>query len=228
MIPILQGLNRRLTWRQGAAVVSLVAALGGAGYAGYDLVAARLLQSRVDAAFPLVCAAIREQRSAIIRAIEAYKAHFGFYPPDNVVSRQPLVVDAVTNSLLYELAGVNYRPEERVFEVGTLKPAGARFVKGFLHTTGFVNCVSTPEQAKHFFVLENLPVRLFHEDPDVFMIGFQVSLVNIPLDASWKIQVSSWRYVTSAPEHNPGKFDLWIEVSTKTRRQLIGNWKQAE
>ena len=228
MIRIAQYLNRRLTLRQAVTVVIVIAALGGAGYAGYTFVAARVLQRRVDASFPLVSAAIREQRSAIIRAIEAYRDHFGFYPPDNVVSRQPLVVNAVTNPLLYELAGVNYNPQMQVFEVGRLKPAGARFVKGYLHTTGFVNCVSMPDQAKHFFALDNLPIRLFHEDPDVFMIGFQVSLVNIPLDATWKIQASSWRYVTSAPEHNPGKFDLWIELTTRTKRQVIGNWKQVE
>ena len=228
MIRIAQLLNRRLTFRQAVMVVVVTAAFGGAGYAGYRLVSARVLQRQVNAAFPLVCAAVREQRSAVIRAIEDYRTHFGFYPPDNIVTRQPLVVNAVTNSLLYEIAGVSYNPQKQVFEVGGLEPAGATYVKRFLHTTGFVNCVSSPGQAKRFFALDNLPVRMVHDDPDVFVVGFQVSQVKIPVDVTWEIQASSWRYVSSAPEHNPGKFDLWIEVTTKARRQVIGNWKQVE
>lgn len=41
----------------------------------------------------------------------------------------------------------------------------------------------------------------------------------------WEFEVSSWRYVSSSPANNPGKFDLWIEVKTKSQTVTIGNWK---
>ena len=49
--------------------------------------------------------AARTQRDLIVDAIEAYHTHFGFYPPDHVVSRNPLRVDPITNTLVYELGG---------------------------------------------------------------------------------------------------------------------------
>src|SRR5437016_7462881 len=49
---------------------------------------------------------IRGELEHIATAIEAYHAQFNQYPPDNVVSKDPLVVNPVTNSLYYELTGV--------------------------------------------------------------------------------------------------------------------------
>src|SRR5439155_1461983 len=50
---------------------------------------------------------VRAELNQIATAIEAYKARFAHYPPDNVVSRNPfLVVNPVTNSLFYELTEV--------------------------------------------------------------------------------------------------------------------------
>jgi len=44
----------------------------------------------------------------------------------------------------------------------------------------------------------------------------------------WEFDVSPWRYVSSAPTNNPGKFDLWNEVKTKIRTVIIGNWRAVE
>src|SRR5215471_8906583 len=96
-------LSRRLTAREAVGVIVLIAALAAAAYHSYKFVAARILEAKVEAALPTVCVAVREQRTRIAGAIEAYRKEFGFYPPDNVVSRQPLVVNAYTNPLLYEL-----------------------------------------------------------------------------------------------------------------------------
>src|SRR5262245_42968695 len=98
-------LNRRLTARDAVGFIALLAALTVAGYYGYQFVVAKMLEAKVEAALPIVCADVRTQRATIIDAIENYKKEFGFYPRDNVVSRQPLVVNAHTNPLLYELAG---------------------------------------------------------------------------------------------------------------------------
>lgn len=41
-------------------------------------------------------------------AIRDYKAHFGFYPPDNVIRPEELTQDPVVNQLYYELSGAVY------------------------------------------------------------------------------------------------------------------------
>src|SRR6185295_9804646 len=48
---------------------------------------------------------VQAERDQIVTAIEAYKAHFGHYPPDNVTPSTK-TVNAVTNQLFYELTGV--------------------------------------------------------------------------------------------------------------------------
>jgi hypothetical protein len=174
------------------------------------------------------CAGIRDQRGALVKAIEAYKAHFGVYPPDHVVSRQPLVVDAVTNTLLYELAGVVYDSTNKWFFVGRLEAADAKYVREFFQIDGFRNCAEQADQVTHFLPAENLPVKQFHDDPDVFGLSFAVPFEGLQPEVVWRIYPGSWRYVSSAPTNNPGRFDLWIEVGVGDRRVTIGNWKAAE
>src|SRR5258708_4807440 len=136
MLHIKQYLHRRLNWWETALVVVIVLVLTVLSYLGYNLASVKILQARVNAAMPKVCASIREQRQMLADAIEAYKTHFGFYPPDHVVSRQPLVVDVVRNPLLYELAGVVYNPTNRVFMLAGLESAEAKFVKEFFACDG--------------------------------------------------------------------------------------------
>src|ERR1043166_7111253 len=75
------------------AIIGLLAGLivGGTKYAGTQMKVSR----------------IRAELQALEVAIEAYHAKFNHYPPDNVVSRSPvIIVNPVTNSLYYELTGV--------------------------------------------------------------------------------------------------------------------------
>lgn len=228
MLNIKQCLNRRLTGRQTAVAVLIMVGVAGLGYLAYNLITAAILDSRVQAAMPKVCAVIREQRGELLSAIEAYKAHFGVYPPDHVVSRQPMVVDAVKNPLLYELAGVIYNPTNKMFQLGGLEAADAKYVKEFFQCDGFKNCGERPDQIKRFLTTNPLPARQLHDDPDVFAAGFQVPYEGLTPEVVWEFDVSSWRYVSSSPTNNPGKFDLWIEVKTKRQTVTIGNWKAVD
>jgi hypothetical protein len=228
MLNLKQFLNRRLTGRQTAVAVLIVVVLAGLGYLAYDSITTAILDLRVQAAMPKVRAAIREQRRELLSAIDAYKAHFGVYPPDHVVSRQPLVVDAVKNPLLYELVGVIYNPTNKMFQLGRLKAAEANYVKEFFQCDGFKNCGEKPEQIKRFLTAVDLPARQLHDDPDVFAIGFFIRDERISPEVEWEFDVSSWRYVSSSPTNNPGKFDLWIEVKTKKRTVAIGNWNAVD
>src|ERR1700694_5844527 len=134
-----QSLNRRLSLQETAMVLVAVVILAGLGYAAYEFIAAKMLGVRGQKAVPKPRLETRTQRQTIIAAIEAYKTHFGFYPPDHVVSRQPLAVDAATNWLVYELVGVTYNSTNHWFQMGKTEQADAKFVQDFFHCDGFTN-----------------------------------------------------------------------------------------
>ncbi len=209
-------------------MVLLAAALGGVGYGVYVFVAAQVLEAQVDAAIPRVCAEIRKQRRTLVDAIEAYKRHFGAYPPDHVVSRQPLIVDPVTNTLLYELAGVVCNPTNSMLQLPGLEAAAQSYVKAFLQCGEFTNCAESADKVKRFLPQDSLPACQLHDDPDVYALAFAMSAEGLKPEVFWDFAFSPWRYVSSAPTNNPGKFDLWIELRTSKRRLVIGNWKAAE
>jgi hypothetical protein len=222
-------LNRPLKGWQAGLVVLAVVVLAGLGYQAYRFVAAAVLDARVHAAMPKVCADAREQRRILIAAIEAYKTNFGSYPPDHVVSRKPLKVDPVTNSLLYELAGVVSDSTNQLFKLANLEAADAKFVKEFFQCSGFKNCGETEAEIKHFLpARQSFPCQL-HDDPDVFAVGFQPSSEQFARpEVSWEFNLSTWRYISSSPTNNPGGFDLWLEIKTKRQTVTIGNWKAVE
>jgi hypothetical protein len=219
--------NRRIGPRETLAVIAIILVFAGAGYFISQFVAAKILAARVNAAIPQVCGQIRQQRQIIIAAIEAYKTQFGFYPPDHVLSRQPLQVDAVTNTLFYELAGVRYDATNHLFEVNGMEAAEATFVKEFLGH-GFTNCAENPNQVKRFLPDGFLPMSQFHDDPDVYALGGRMIYESPHPEVIWEMDFSSWRYVCSATTNNPGKFDLWMELKTKDRTITIGNWKTVQ
>ena len=223
-----QYLNRRLTLGQGAAVLLVIGLLAAAGYAGYQFVAARILESRVKSAIPIICDDVRQQRSAIVKAIEAYKSYFGFYPPDHVTSRDPLRIDPVTNTLVYELSGVLLDPRNARVQVAGLEPADLAFVTNFLHCAPFRNISNNPNGLKSFLAREFIQSRQFHDDPDVFVLAFYVTSGAVPTELVWELDLGSWRYVSTSPTNNPGKFDLWMDIHYHDRTVTIGNWKAVE
>jgi hypothetical protein len=224
MLQVKRFLNRSLTKPQAALVILAAAGMAALGWLAFNLLTAEILDRRIEAAVPLVCAQLREQRQVLISAVEAYKAHFGEYPPDHVVSRQPLIVDPVKNPLLYELAGVLYNPTNKTFELQNLEAADAKYVKEFFQCEGLKNCSESPDKLKHFLTTHPLPACQLHDDPDVFAVGFVPSYDKYAPEIIWHVEVTSWRYVSSTPTNNPGRFDLWAEVKTKHRAITIGNW----
>jgi len=228
MLNMKQHLNRPLTGRQTAVAILFIVVMAGLGYLTYNFITASILEAKVRSAMPKVSAAIRNQRRELLSAIEAYKAYFGVYPPDHVLSKQPLVVDPVTNTLLYELVGTIYNPTNKMFQLGGLEAADAKYVKVFFQCDSFKNCGERPDQIKRFLTTTPLPARQLHDDPDVFAVGFQVVDEGTAPEVVWEFEMSSWRYVSSSPTNNPGKFDLWIDVKTKSQTVTIGNWKAVD
>jgi|ERR1019366_6996959 hypothetical protein len=227
--------TRRLNWREATGAVIVLAILSGLGYCAYPFAAEKMLEARVNAAVPKVCASIRRQRQSLINAIEAYKAHFGVYPPDHVLNRQPLVVDAVTNSLVYELAGVMFNSTNHQFRLGGMDAADANFVKHFFQCDGFKNSGERAEQITHFLPSPpslEVPLRELNDDPEIYVLASPMSVYSpddeIAPEVRWEIDISPWRYICTSPTNNPGKFDLWIEVKTKSRTVTLGNWQAVD
>src|SRR6185369_10621605 len=92
-----------------------IALLFGGGLMARSYLAHERLRSHLRAAIPKVCDDLCRQRQSLLDAIDAYKAKLGFYPPDHIISREPLIVDAVTNQLLYELLGTFHDPATDTF-----------------------------------------------------------------------------------------------------------------
>lgn len=224
MAPIRQYLQRRMSVRDAVLVVIGAAVLGGFGYAGFEFVTERLLKARVTAALPRVTGEVCRQRDELVRAIEAYKAHFGFYPPDHVFGRSPRMVEPVTNSLYYELFGTVYNPTNETYQVGHGERANAPFVREFLKCQGFTNCAENPDGIRCFLPAERRSSRQLHEDPDVFVIGVEIPFEGVTPDVQFEFDFSSWRYVASSATHNPGRFDLWAEISAQGQTVIVGNW----
>lgn len=226
MPPLKKYLNRKLNFMQSALVIVIIAGLAGLGCLAERFVAAKLLEARVRVALPGVVEALRQQEKTIVSGIEAYHQHFGSYPPDHVLRRQPLTVDVVNNPLLYELVGVVLDPTNQLFVLPGLESAEAAYVKEFFHCDGFKNCAERQEKVQHFLPADRITVRQLHDDPDVFVLGpaWPTGEVNVDADVLYGIEISPWRYVSSAPTNNPGRFDLWIEINANGKKTTIGNW----
>ena len=181
--------------------------------------------TRLQTAIPRLCAEICDQRQSICQAIEHYRELLQFYPPDHVLQENPLRIDTVTNQLLYELVGCAYDPEERVFIPASLAPISAAMIKTYFRADRFLNSVDHPAQARRFLDRSNIVATMaVHQKPDVALLAFFPGWEGIEPELMSQIELGSWQYNRSAPVHNPGKYDLWIEIHTELTNIVIGNW----
>jgi hypothetical protein len=215
----------------GRRLVSILIALTGviilaAGVVvGHEYLARARLRMHLHAAIPKVRDSLGKERQLLIRAIEAYKGKLGFYPPDHIVSRQPLVVDAVTNQLLYELLGTCHDPTSDSFIPARFPSVHRSLVKSFFGTEGFKNTALNVDEVQHFLDAADIEATMaVHNKPDVALLGYFPDWEGIEPDLYRQIELGSWRYNSSAPMHNPETFDLWIEIRTSETNILIGNW----
>ena len=180
---------------------------------------------------------VQAERDQIITAIDAYKAHFGHYPPDNVAPSSK-IVNAVTNQLFYELTGVIVDDRSRVFRARD-RQQGIPIVsvQNFFHADGFVNAGTNPKVIKSFLPsLKASQRRTISKAPNP-----DIEVLAVPLD--WPAnnpsfsppfnstdpqirQVNPWRYVKTNPTNNPDSFDLWAEFVEGGKIKVICNWSK--
>jgi hypothetical protein len=169
---------------------------------------------------------LRTRREFLVSAIQNYKGSLGYYPPDHVISQAPLTVDPVTNQLLYELMGTVYDPTNGSFSPGEFPPINTRLAKRFFNVDGFKNSADRPESVRRFLNITNAGtiVGINERPDDVGLLGYWPNWDGIDPDLYRFISLASWRYNSSSPKHNPGAFDLWIEIKTPRTNIMVGNW----
>jgi prepilin-type N-terminal cleavage/methylation domain-containing protein len=176
---------------------------------------------------------MQAERDQVITAIEAYKAQFGHYPPDNVAPSK--IVNSVTNSLFYELTGVLLDEPSGMFRARDRQQSiPSATVQLFFKRDGFVNAGTNPKEVKSFIDLKASQRRVVSQAPDIEVLAVTVDWppnnpnfpppINSPNPEIRR--VNPWRYVSTNPTNNPASFDLWAEFLEGGKIKVICNWSK--
>lgn len=171
-------------------------------------------------------ARVRAEMNELITAIEGYKAKLGFYPPDNR-NAAGFNISPVTNQLFYELTGVV------ATNAGFITPSHDEYVtsadvKRFFNTEGFVNSARSVRDLKYRHPFKTGRYTEVSEEPDIDLLVVPVPWLagdpNPPVPG--RKGLNPWRYVSSNPTNNPGRFDLWAEFLAGGKKLIICNWSK--
>lgn len=217
--------SRAMTFR-GVCFVGVISAIAaGLGLGGYLLVSRRAYNSKLRAELPRFCRALTEQRDRLKTAILAYRKAMGFYPPDHVLGTTGSRVDPITNQLFYELVGCGYDPTQRVYvpSIGSMHLSQALIRQFF--GRDIVNRTEDPGLPKCFLPSARTePLLEIHDKPDsIALLSYWPDWEDFDGDLSG-FQIGTWQYNSSAPQHNPGAYDLWLELKAPGTNIVIGNW----
>lgn len=222
--------SRKMTSLSAAVVLALLSLATGIGCGLYVLITNYILDVRVRNSVPAVLKAATQERDHLVAAIEAYHSHFGFYPPDHVLTDQPLRIDPVTNQLFYELIGTIYSPVNAAFFTDGVEPMRKGTAKAYFNIEAFKNFSTDKHSLKQFLSRDSVALREIHDGPDVMVLVPNVvaNAQGVAYSVLSQWEVSSWCYVSRAPTNNPGKFDLWAELNAGPAKLTINNWQKAE
>ena len=177
-------------------------------------------------------ARVKSQLQEYITAIEAYHAKFGSFPPDNVLSRTATFtnINAITNQLFYELTGTLVDDRSATFRTPDHQESiGSAVVKQYFNVDGFMNSGADPKEVKSF--LPKLKPDRYAEissKPDVEVLVVPVAWPKTRTDHPVPAVkgLNPWRYVSTNPTNNPGRFDLWAEFVEGRKIKVISNWSR--
>jgi len=180
---------------------------------------------------------VQAELNQVITAIEAYKAHFGHYPPDNFVASSK-IVNPVTNQLFYELTGAIVDEGSGVFRARDRQQGiSSGLVMTYFNRDGFENAGTNPKELKSFISLKASQRRAISRQS----LGLEIEVLAVSLD--WPNdprfpppfnystdpqirRVNPWRYVSTNPTNNPDSFDLWAEFVEGGKIKVICNWSK--
>lgn len=173
---------------------------------------------------------VRAELNQLVTAIEDYKAKIGYYPPDNVMNRATRVVNPIANPLFYELSGMviaEAKSGSFAFETPNRdERLDAETVRKVFNVEGFVNSARTAAELKFRWPFKQSQFAELSLRPDV-----DVLIVPVPWPKKYgpgpvpsRPGLNPWRYVSSNPTNNPGRFDLWAEYMVGGKTNIICNW----
>jgi len=180
---------------------------------------------------------IRAELEQIVTAIQAYKAQFGEYPPDNLIPSTQ-TVNPVTNQLFYELTGAIVDDRSRTFRArDRQQQISTATVLTTFHRDGFVNSGTNPKEIKSFLPSLKTSQRraITSQSPssEIEVLAVSVDWPNDPRfpppintpDLTIR-RVNPWRYVKTNPTNNSDSFDLWAEYVEGGKIKIICNWSK--
>lgn len=152
-------------------------------------------------------------------SIENYKSKLGFYPPDNG--------KALLNVLYYELVGT-------VFSGGKFVPidGGAPITlpngKGLANSS--TSATGTDDKPAPIDFIKNLKPNQTGiypptaADPPTYLVcsvGWKGPQNLAPMSPT---TLAPWHYVCAKATHNPGSYDLWVDLYVNGKIYRFSNW----
>lgn len=218
--------NRKPSPKVALLVMFSLGAVIGLGILAYPGFTRARLTAHLRSSIPKLCEEAGRQRQVLSAAIESYKRALNTYPPDHLISNSPLIVDAATNQLLYELLGTVYDSTNDNFSASDFPSIRRVDAKRFFNTSRFNNSTEDPGKIAHFLKSTDMGATIaITERPNtVALLSYWPSWEGVQPDLYAQIEPGSWCYNSSAPIHNRSTYDLWIEIKTPLTNIVIANW----
>ena len=217
-------LGQHLSLKEMAVATGLVLLAGGVIYGIYCGGAALWRRHLLEKSIPAVLAGARAQRETLVSLIETYKSRFGYYPPLLTAAGPDR---GVLNPLCYELLGARFDPKNAQFYIPVTKDGLSRDeVEKYFNMRSFSNSLVFPSLPLNLLANRSLSVAPLTPGSDLFGVG--LAYTDFTPEPFWyDYAFSAWRYLTNPARHNPGRFDLWIEIKVAGKQFSIGNWPEA-
>jgi prepilin-type N-terminal cleavage/methylation domain-containing protein len=175
---------------------------------------------------------VRAELNVLITLLEDYRSKMGYYPPDNVVNAATRAVNPVINQLFYELSGTvvtNGGAGGGAFQTPAKdERIDAATVHSVFNRDGFDNAAMTIGEVRYRAKFKKSQYAEISNQPDVEVLVVPVEWpkndARFPSPVPAKPGLNPWRYVSSNPTNNPGRFDLWAEYILGGKTNIISNW----
>jgi prepilin-type N-terminal cleavage/methylation domain-containing protein len=212
-------------------VMAIIGILAGLVLAGMSIGTSKARISRAQA-----------ELASLDAAIAKFQLKKGYYPPDNSNTNNVLVttngvipIYDYQNSLLYELTGCTTGTGGTSFtNIITGQPLDTASIQPLFNVGGFLNSSTDPTQLVNYY--PGLKSTQYSTVPGTnagnFIANFTVlgiavpgphMLSNVPNKPGAGI-INPFHYNVSSPVHNPGKYDLWVDVIYSGHTNRISNW----
>jgi prepilin-type N-terminal cleavage/methylation domain-containing protein len=170
-------------------------------------------------------------------AIDAYKAKYGTYPPDN--PGNPLI-----NPLYFELEGTTNNGSgyyQTLDGSGQISSAAGQFTSLYgAGVTGFVNTSASAKGSDDKGAAVPFLKDVRPNQVGKWTLGAQTINAILVCSVQWdnvstqplasppaaQNGLNPWRYDSSHPVNNPGSYDLWVDFLIKGKTNRVSNWSK--